>query len=166
MSKIELADTGRTDEITELLNKVTLNLHEKGINQWTFPWDKDKLRTDIEERHVYVLMENDIVAGTFSMKHIDKFEPVPIESSSMYLYRIAVLPEYQGNNLGMKIMQFACQASEKLRKSLYLDCWAGNKKLRSFYSGAGLEYLGDFPEEDYMISVFKKDEPRGTVTEI
>jgi hypothetical protein len=38
---------------------------------------------------------------------------------------------------------------------LYLDCWAGNKKLRNFYSNAGFDFIGDFPEEDYMISVFK-----------
>ena len=155
MSEIRLAGIDDADAVTELLNNTTLKLHEKGVNQWAYPWDEDKLKADIEERNVYVLLVNGITVGTFSIKHIDKYEPVLIEISSLYLYRIAILPEYQGNNLGMKIIQFACQVSEKIKRPIYLDCWAGNQKLRSFYSAAGFDYLGDFPEENYMISVFR-----------
>jgi hypothetical protein len=42
-----------------------------------------------------------------------------------------------------------------MNKTLYLDCWAGNEKLKEFYFNNGFEYVGDFPEEDYFISVFK-----------
>ncbi|GAA0180924.1 hypothetical protein SH2C18_35360 [Clostridium sediminicola] len=37
----------------------------------------------------------------------------------------------------------------------YLDCWAGNEKLRTFYLKAGFDFCGDFPEDNYMSSVFK-----------
>jgi hypothetical protein len=38
---------------------------------------------------------------------------------------------------------------------VHIDCWAENEKLKDFYSKNGFEYLGDFAEEDYLISIFK-----------
>ncbi|WP_088012228.1 GNAT family N-acetyltransferase [Gottfriedia acidiceleris] len=43
------------------------------------------------------------------------------------------------------------------RVSIYLDCWAGNDKLKQFYQNYGLKQLGDFPENDYYISIFKHE---------
>ncbi len=46
--------------------------------------------------------------------------------------------------------------SENLNtNNLYLDCWAGNKKLRNFYLESGFIYMGDYPEDDYYISIYK-----------
>jgi RimJ/RimL family protein N-acetyltransferase len=96
------------------------------------------------------------IVGTFSLMDIDEnFGANFIKSSSIYLYRIAILPEYQGKSIGKEIINHACKYSENVNKSLYLDCFAGNEKLRSFYLKSGFDYCGDFPEEDYSISVFK-----------
>ncbi|MBS4537503.1 GNAT family N-acetyltransferase [Clostridium sp. D2Q-11] len=73
----------------------------------------------------------------------------------MYIYRIAVLPTYQGGNLGVNIVDYALNYSKNIGKELYLDCWAGNKKLRNFYSSSGFQMIGEVQEEDYFISVFK-----------
>ncbi|MGV2941336.1 GNAT family N-acetyltransferase [Mesobacillus sp. LC4] len=64
-------------------------------------------------------------------------------------------PEYQGKGYGSVITSWSCQYARQLVEELYLDCWAGNEKLKNFYSENGFEYVGDFPEEDYYISVFK-----------
>ncbi|HEX3047167.1 MAG TPA: GNAT family N-acetyltransferase, partial [Bacillota bacterium] len=79
----------------------------------------------------------------------------PIVSPSLYLYRIAISPLFQGKNIGLEIIAEVKKRSQALNKPVYLDCWAGNEKLRQFYSNAGFEYMGDFPEETYSISVFK-----------
>lgn len=91
--KIRLVEKNDITKIVELLNKVTLNLHQKNINQ--------------------------------------------------------------GKNIGSKIINYAFEFSRNLGKTLYLDCWAGNIKLKNFYSEAGFEYCADFQEEDHMVSVFR-----------
>jgi hypothetical protein len=39
--QIRLAELKDKDIIVKWLNKVTLNLHNKGINQWIYPWNAD-----------------------------------------------------------------------------------------------------------------------------
>lgn len=155
MVGIKIAEINNLDTIVELLNKVTLHLHEKGVNQWGYPCNRNEIEMDIEKEKIYVLLMGDLIVGTFSLKDIDNFDFFLIEPNSKYLYRIAILPEYQGKKLGMEIINFAYGYSRNLKNTLYLDCWAGNKKLRHFYSKAGFDYMGDFLEEDYMVSVFK-----------
>ncbi|MFA6941535.1 MAG: GNAT family N-acetyltransferase [Clostridiaceae bacterium] len=155
MNQIRLAETKDADSIVNILNKVTLNLHTKGINQWDYPWNCEKIEEDINSGHIYIISAEDLIIGTFSIKIIDNLASLLIERSSYYIYRIAILPEYKGENLGNKIVKYAFEYSKNLKKPIYLDCWAGNKKLKSFYKNAGFKYLGDYPEEDYFISVFK-----------
>lgn len=153
--QIRLAELKDKDRIVELLNKVTLYLHKKGINQWTYPWDTNEIKHDIENRFVYLLLVEDLIVGTFSIKDTDDIEVNLIKPKSKYLYRIAISPEYQGKNLGIDIVKYSSDYSKSMGKSLYLDCWAGNDKLRSFYLKTGFDFIGNVPEEDYFISVFK-----------
>jgi GNAT superfamily N-acetyltransferase len=155
MSQIKLAVMNDKDTIVELLNNVTLDLHNKGINQWRYPCNVNEIEMDIKKGYTYMLVMDNLIVGTFSIKKINGLDSPIIDTKGMYLFRIAILPEYQGKNLGFEIVSYACQCSRNSNKSLYLDCWAGNKKLRNFYSNAGFDFIGDFPEEDYMISVFK-----------
>jgi len=153
---IKIAKTDDTSLILELLNCVTLNLHKKNINQWTYPWNINEIEDEINKKHIYIFIKDLKIIGTFSLKDIDEnFNFNFIKSSSIYLYRIAILPEYQGKNIGKEIINYACEYSKDLNKLLYLDCWAGNEKLRKFYTEVGFDFSGDFPEEDYMVSVFK-----------
>jgi ribosomal protein S18 acetylase RimI-like enzyme len=160
MAVIRTAEIKNKDSIVKLLNEVTLHLHEKGINQWSYPWNSDKIEQDIKARHVYVLLIDDLICGTFSLKDMDNRDFPLFDPNSKYLYRIAILPEYQGMNLGKQILNYIFKCSENFDQAVYLDCWAGNKKLRSFYSNSGFEFEGDFPEEDYFISIFKYQNKR------
>jgi len=155
MIQIRSAEIKDADSIVNILNKVTYHLYKKGINQWDYPWSYEKIEEDINSGDVYVISAEDLIIGTFSIKDIDNLASILIERDSKYLYRIAILPEHQGKNIGNKIINYSIEYSRKFNKSLYLDCWAGNEKLKSFYKNAGFDYLGDYPEEDYFISVFK-----------
>jgi ribosomal protein S18 acetylase RimI-like enzyme len=135
---------------------VTLNLLRRSINQWTLPWDSHVIGGDIENGNVYIMTSNEYIIGTFSLRNMSSNLSINIsESNNLYLYRIAILPECQGKDAGCELIDYAVQISRNLGKSLYLDCWAGNEKLKTFYSKAGFNYCGDFPEEDYQISLFK-----------
>lgn len=151
---IRKANKEALNSIISILNKVTLDLHKKGINQWIYPWKYKKIEEDIANTYIITVKEK--IIGTFSLKSMEtNLMPSINKTNKLYLYRIAILPEYQGNNIGVKVINYAINISSKLEKELYLDCFAGNLKLRNFYAQAGFEYCGDFPEEDYEISVFK-----------
>jgi predicted GNAT family N-acyltransferase len=149
---IRKASDFQANIVTELLNGVTLNLLEKGINQWEYPWNFETIKKDIDNQNLYIIQTHDKIIATFSIKELQKNDN---KIDYIYLYHIAVLSDFQGKKVGANIISYASQLSNILKKPLYLDCWAGNSKLKSFYLQAGLEYLGDFPEKDYRISVFK-----------
>jgi ribosomal protein S18 acetylase RimI-like enzyme len=154
--EIRLAREEDTRIIVELLNKVTLDLHRKNINQWAYPWDFKEVYEDVKNKNTYVIESDTLIVAAFSIKDMDVNAVLNISKpNNLYLYRIAILPEYQGKNIGLKVINHAFELSRSLRKTLYLDCWAGNIRLKNFYSKAGFDYCGDFKEDDYMISVFK-----------
>lgn len=156
MCEVRLAESDDIRIIVNLLNEVTLSLHQKKINQWKYPWNFEEINIDIKNRNIYVIAVDKLIVGTFSLRDMDINEVLHISKpNNLYLYRIAILPQYQGKNIGLEAINYAFEISRNLRKTLYLDCWAGNIKLKKFYSKAGFDYCGDFKEEDYMISVFK-----------
>ena len=57
----------------------------------------------------------------------------------------------------MKIIEFVKHLSKINNKNFYLDCWAGYEKLKQFYKKCDLKYLGDYPEDDYYVSIFEAD---------
>ncbi|PLT30771.1 GNAT family N-acetyltransferase [Peribacillus deserti] len=161
MVEIKLAETADVPDITRLLNKVTMDLHQRGINQWTYPWEKEEIERDIKQGNCYKLLNDLQLAGTFCMRGIDQLKYLNIPADSLYLAQIAILPRYQGKGAGAQIISFARTAAELLHKPLFLDCWAGNEKLKRFYVRNGFSYLGDYPEEDYFVSVFKGKKEHG-----
>ncbi|MBB6673793.1 GNAT family N-acetyltransferase [Cohnella nanjingensis] len=146
------------DQVMKVLNEATADLISKGINQWSYPWESEMIKNEITFNHCFVLEVDQVVGGTFFISDIDSLSQLPIEPGSKYLSKMAILPELQGNGFGAKMIAFACSFAKNKGSILYLDCWAGNDKLKSFYSHNGLEYVGDFPEEDYFISVFRSPE--------
>jgi ribosomal protein S18 acetylase RimI-like enzyme len=155
VQEIRLAQIEDLDQIRHLLNETTLQLKQKGIEQWDYPWDHQKIAKQISNGYVYVLLLNEEIIGSFCMNDIEKINDLTVEPKSIYLSQIAISPEYQGKNLGRTITDYTCSFVKKINKTLYLDCWAGNEKLKEFYSNNGLQYIGDFPEENYFISIFK-----------
>ncbi|RDU37750.1 hypothetical protein DRW41_07955 [Neobacillus piezotolerans] len=151
----KVADLKKCSDIVELYNEVTLQLQRKGIQQWDYPWREDIVKEAIDRREVYTAELNGTIVGAFWIGRAGHFSGLRVEEGSQYLSKIAILPNYQGHGFGRGIVSFACTLAKTAGKPMYLDCWAGNHKLREFYTGCDLEYIGDFPEEDYFISVFK-----------
>ena len=153
--RIRLATLNDQQQVLDVLNKVTLDLHQKGINQWDYPWHANECSIDIEKNYAYVLLIEDKIVGTFFIKDIDCLSDLKIYSKSKYLYQIAILPDYQRNKLGSVIMNFACNLATDVNKAIFLDCWSENDKLKKFYVINGFENQGDFPEDNYFITIYK-----------
>lgn len=75
-----------------------------------------------------------------------------------FLYGLVIHPEHQGRQWGCVLLHGICrQLKPGTRAVLLLDCWAGNAKLRRFYTEAGFHLHGVFPEEDYEVAVFCRE---------
>ncbi len=151
----KIADLKNCHEIVELYNEVTLKLLRKGIHQWDYPWRVDCVKDAIQKREVYKAELDGSIVGAFWIGEANNFSGLLVEKGSLYLSKIAILPHFQGHGIGREIVSFARSFANNTGTAMYLDCWAGNDKLRQFYLECGLEYLGDLPEEDYLISVYK-----------
>jgi ribosomal protein S18 acetylase RimI-like enzyme len=71
-----------------------------------------------------------------------------------YLQSLMIEPNEQGKGLGLMFLDGVLRLMKDDGGTIILDCWAGNTKLRDFYEKAGFMYHGNFPENDYEISVF------------
>jgi len=156
---IKQASTRDLANILTILNETTLNLNQKGIMQWDYPWCEAEVLADIELNRAYLLSTNDDDAiATFFIKGKVSLSTLTLEPDSMYLNQIAILPEYQGQNIGSYIIDYVKHLARIKGKPLYLDCWAGNEKLIEFYSSNGFKNLGNYPEGDYFVTILKHDE--------
>jgi RimJ/RimL family protein N-acetyltransferase len=153
--QIRLANMNDLQKMLSILNLATLDLQQKSINQWDYPWNINKIVNQIKNNCSYVLLDGDKIIGTFCITDIDHINELSVNVRSKYLSQIALLPKFQGRKFGSEITSYSCSFAKELNKTLYLDCWAGNEKLKEFYLKNGFNYIGDFPEGDYFISIFK-----------
>ncbi|WP_054705064.1 N-acetyltransferase [Bacillus sp. JCM 19041] len=151
---IRLATEEDSEEIVLLLNETTVDLHQKGIMQWEYPWDKQMILNRITHSFIYVLEQDRQVIGTFYLTSQTVLNSSSLEGTSKYLGQIALKPAFQGQQLGSKMIKFALDLANQEKATLYLDCWAGNKKLKAFYTSVGMHYVGDFPHNGYNVSQF------------
>ena len=160
-----------TSSIISLSTRVQTALTASGSLQEIGPLARTVVETSIAGSHGYVLELNgrpigsvliDPLDGTFvntaniayvSWGVVENLSPGPF----WYLHALMLEPAEQGGGLGRGFMEGVLRLMrvEQGREGVVvLDCWAGNEKLRRFYAEAGFEYYGDFPEDDYQISVY------------
>lgn len=133
-----------TDKLKELLDIVTIDLLNRGIPQWQYPWDNVFLMKEVSENRVFGIFRNGQLIGSFSMKTIDH---------EYYFYRLAIAPYFQGNGVTKNIINFLNQYYPD-KTTIYLDYYYKNEKLKTIYESLGFHYVKDLPEEDYYVSVF------------
>jgi ribosomal protein S18 acetylase RimI-like enzyme len=157
-SAIVLRPTGMQDidALLDILNRAADKLLAKGIQQWVSPWQAESIRRAIESGEQFLATDAGQVVAVFKLS-VESSNPAveAAQPGNLYLSQLAVDPEKQNQGVGKRVMKQILQDAAALGKTLYLDCWAGNHTLKTFYHSCGLESLGDFPEEDYFITVFR-----------
>jgi GNAT superfamily N-acetyltransferase len=73
-----------------------------------------------------------------------------------FLHKLMLEPGEQGHGLGAHFLRGikAYVASRQPGAIIVLDCWAGNDKLRDFYTRAGFKLQGVFPANGFEVAVF------------
>ncbi|HAX72330.1 MAG TPA: hypothetical protein DCY20_02265 [Firmicutes bacterium] len=154
--KIQKAKLGDLVEIINLLKVVKTDLNKKGIMQWTEGFDEIEMLRDINLGRTFIARKDGCLIATFSLK-TKQLDPIQqtLRSPFLYLYKLALQPSQQRKGYGKQLIDYAATLAKDNEFELYLDCWSGNEKLKSFYRSVGFTDLGDIPEDDYYISVFK-----------
>lgn len=141
---INLAKLADGKVVTRLLNKVTLDLLEKGDRQWAYPWQVDTIEKEIGRGNVYLLTKEQRLVGTFFLQTITALAPLNLPKKSLYLSKMAVLPKEQGQDLGHLILEYCRGISETHALPVYLECLLSNQELRVFFENTGCELVGSF----------------------
>ena len=94
-------------------------------------------------------------------------EPVKVESlghwkladpmlKPWFLHKLMLEPGEQGHGLGAHFLEGikVYVASRQPGGTIVLDCWAGNDKLRDFYTRSGFKLRGVFPANGFEVAVF------------
>ena len=154
--QIRHAETQDGGVLLDILNRATNKLLEKGVRQWTSPWKMELVNQAIEAGEQFLAVENGEIVAVFRLS--DKSTNPAVEAirpGNLYLSQLAVDALRQNLGVGKQVMQQVLAEAAEQNKTLYLDCWAGNKKLKAFYEDCGMQSLGDFPEDNYYITVFR-----------
>ena len=79
----------------------------------------------------------------------------PDAAPRWWLQKLMIAPQRQGNGLGLLLLDAArARVRAQGGGTIVLDCWAGNAKLRAFYTAAGFHFHGEFVEEDFSVAAF------------
>ena len=152
---IVLANEFNAYEIYYVLSKAKEKLNKNGIEQWKEGWDINDLKKKCKLGLFYVLYDKGNIIGCYCIEKNANLEWIEDKDKEFtYLSSLCLLPDYQGKGLGKVLIQTAIENSTK---NIYLDCWAGNSKLKEFYENNGFKYIKDIKENDYFISIFKKE---------
>lgn len=87
--------------------------------------------------HFYFIRKGNEICGYLKLNYCEAQSEIR-DANAMEIERIYVLQEYQGNNLGGKLMEYAIQcATERGLKYVWLGVWEHNLKAISFYEKLG-----------------------------
>lgn len=127
---------------------------------------EQNVRTRIERGELWALEVSGGVIGSAFVEpatperfpQIASWNAVPDDYSGWFLYGLIVHPEHQGQGWGGVLLDgIYCKFQPNAPSVLLLDCWAGSTKLRRFYTDAGFDLHGVFPEGSYEIAVFRRN---------
>ena len=146
-------DIDRILRITKACSKYMIS---KGIYQWNehYP-NKLAFESDVKRNELYVIEINNNVVGCIAISTLMDNEYIPVKwltpnKNNIYIHRLAIHPEYQGNGFAQQLMDFAEQHSkENNYSSIRLDTFSKNKRNHLFYELRGYKKLEDiyFPNQ-------------------
>lgn len=151
--KATLKDIDSIMPITKACGRHMINL---GIYQWNdyYP-NRAAFENDVKRDELYVLEVNDQVVGCIAISTFKDEEYLDVDwltktDNSIYIHRVAVHPDYQGQGMAQKLMDFAEDwARDNKFESIRLDTFSKNLRNQKFYELRGYKKLSDiyFPKQ-------------------
>jgi len=107
-------------------------------------FDQALVETDIREKRLWKIMEDERIACIFSLTFQDPFIwKEKDKDPAIYIHRIATHPDFRGNGYVKHIVQWAREYAVSIGKNyIRMDTGSGNDKLNNYYVSCGFNYLG------------------------
>jgi GNAT superfamily N-acetyltransferase len=146
---IKMATDEDSRKIIAMLKQVALWMKEHDINQWGFlldGGDDEEIEQAISNQETYMVLRDHEIVATFTLlsKQSEWDQHIwgdSLNSNSLYLHRLAVIPIYMKKGLGRRILSWI-QNNVRDVDFLKLDCVADNRKLNTFYTNNRFEFVG------------------------
>lgn len=167
--KVRPADIEDTTYIISLSSRVQEALTATGSLQKIGPLPRHVVQASIQGGHAYLLELNGRLIGSVLLDPLDREFPNAAEITYgewilanisdgpfWYLHALMLEPIEQGKRLGKQFLEGMLRQMREDHRTgvIVLDCWAGNENLGRFYQECGFQYRGDFPEDDFEVSVY------------
>jgi ribosomal protein S18 acetylase RimI-like enzyme len=122
------------------------------ISKKIFQWDENYpnieiFKDDVKNKSLFVIEDNELIMGCIciSLQIDDVYKDVKWltpNSNNVYLHRLAIHPNFQGQGLALKLMEYAEDFTIKNGCiSIRLDTFSGNPKNNKFYTLQGYTKL-------------------------
>jgi GNAT superfamily N-acetyltransferase len=157
--RIRKVGASEVEAVHEILRKCGQDMKVRlGLGHWDPPYPLDLMRRDAEKGGVYTVRHGDRAVGTFTIgtepfSYYDMTIWEAPGARAMYVSRLAVLPELQGNGIGRWCMGTVEQlARDDGCAAVRLDVYGKHKKLLEFYTRLGYLRRGvvDFREAELV----------------
>lgn len=164
--KIRRATADDAAWVVDLSARVQNSLTAAGSLQEIGPLPLSMVEVSIRGGYSYLLEIEELRVGSVFVEPLDPSYPRTqtiryvswgvgnLPGPLFYLQSLMVEPAEQGKGLGLVFLDRIRRLMKEQGGTVVLDCWAGNPKLRNFYQEAGFIHYGNFPENDYEISVY------------
>jgi ribosomal protein S18 acetylase RimI-like enzyme len=121
----------------------------KGFPVWR-DYDKDAIIRDIENRNQYKVVLDSNALIVFSVCYTDKVIWRELDQGrSIYLHRIVVNPDFKGQKLFGKILEWTIAHSKgKGLESIRMDTWAANPTIINYYKSFGFSFIETYTTPD------------------
>lgn len=117
----------------------------KGYAVWN-GYDKNVLKTDIEKKLQFKIVESNTILCVFSICYSD-----PIiwrnkeDGNALYLHRIVVNPKCKGQKQFDKILKWAKESARHNKlKYVRMDTWGDNENIINYYQSFGFKFIENF----------------------
>lgn len=143
------AELSDLEQIFDLFNQSILYQEKHGYPSWR-NYDKGAVIRDVENRNSYKIVTHSRTAIVFSVCYADKIIwRARDKGKSIYLHRIVVNPEFKGQKLFGKILEWAIQhGKDKSCENIRMDTWAANPAIVEYYKGFGFQFIENYTTPD------------------
>ncbi|WP_343488292.1 GNAT family N-acetyltransferase [Allomuricauda sp. d1] len=153
---IRQAKLAEIPQIMAITKACARHMTKKGIYQWNehYP-SEDAFLNDLKRGELFIKHSDGKVIGAVVISTHKDEEYIPIEwltpsKNNIYIHRLCVHPERQGQGHAQSLMDFAeNHAKQRTALSVRLDTFSQNKRNQRFYESRGYQRLGDifFPKQ-------------------
>ncbi|WP_282936477.1 GNAT family N-acetyltransferase [Paenibacillus sp. RC67] len=159
------ADYTELEAVTELYAAITRDMRERNIDQWDEYYPTIAVfQNDLHNKQMYGIQKEGQWIGAVVVNEAQdtEFEGLSWQDQSgkaVVIHRLAVHPDYQGQGIGKKLLQFAeMEAAAHPYTSIRLDAYSANLAAIGMYEKAGYTKVGEvrYPFHNHPFYVYEK----------